>query len=120
MRGRAGKFFLLAKPTLLLLFAVGTLNGSHQATAQSAASSSGDQTIMSAQVRQKCLLLLREGLKSEEFWPAMHAAEALTIAGEAAEVREALAPRLPKETDDQHCCGLARELVRAGERFKAQ
>jgi sialidase-1 len=75
---------------------------------------------MSAELRQKCLAVLRAGLKSEEFWPAMHAAEALTIAGQTTEVRQALEPRLATETDDQRRCGLARELVRAGDTDKAQ
>lgn len=68
----------------------------------------------------QCLAILREALDSGEFWPAMHAAEALTLAGHGPEVIEALAPRLPEETDGQHRCGLARELVRAGDRSKAQ
>ncbi|HND55855.1 MAG TPA: HEAT repeat domain-containing protein, partial [Pirellulaceae bacterium] len=59
---------------------------------------------------------LREGLASGEFWPAMHAAEALTYAGLGTEVREALWPKLPNDADDQHRCGLAREIVRAGDR----
>ena len=33
----------------------------------------------------------RAALKSDEFWPAMHAAEALTLAGKTDEVRAALA-----------------------------
>lgn len=67
-------------------------------------------------LRQRCLRILREGLQSDEFWPAMHAAEALTLAGLGGEVRSALEPRLAGETDDQRRCGLARELVRAGDR----
>lgn len=65
-------------------------------------------------VREKCLAVLREGLVSDEFWPAMHAAEALTIAGETKEVLAALAKRKP--ADDQQRCGLAREAARAGDR----
>jgi sialidase-1 len=75
---------------------------------------------LSPELRDKALGVLREGLKSEEFWPAMHAAEALTIAGKGSEVRQALAPLLETERDDQHLCGLGRELTRAGDRFKAQ
>jgi sialidase-1 len=73
----------------------------------------------SEQVRQVCLEVLREGVRSDEFWPSIHAAEALTLAGHADEVRELLAPKLIAETDDQKKCGLARELVRAGDRSKA-
>jgi sialidase-1 len=46
----------------------------------------------------------------------MHAAEALTLAGEEAEVRAALLPRLKTETDHQRRCGLAREITRTGDR----
>ncbi len=67
-------------------------------------------------VQKRCLGILREGLKSGEFWPAMHAAEALTLAGHGDEMVAALRDRLPAETDDQRRCGLARELVRAGQR----
>lgn len=72
----------------------------------------------SPEVRERCLVVLREGLKSDEFWPAMHAAEALTLDGHPDEVRQALEPKLPAEEDDQRRCGLARELVRAGDRVK--
>ncbi|WP_337177465.1 exo-alpha-sialidase [Paludisphaera sp.] len=65
--------------------------------------------------RERCLSILREGLASAEFWPAMHAAEALSDEGAGEEVRRALAPRLATVTDAQHRCGIARELVRAGD-----
>ncbi|MCB1227201.1 MAG: HEAT repeat domain-containing protein [Verrucomicrobiales bacterium] len=70
--------------------------------------------------REVCLAVLRQGLRGEEFWPAMHAAEALTLAGCGSEVRRFLEPRLEGEKDDQHRCGLARELVRAGDRGRAE
>ena len=70
-------------------------------------------------VRQRCFAILLEGLRSDQFWPSMHAAEALTQAGRGARVLEALKGRLATETDDQHRCGLAREQVRAGERGPA-
>lgn len=66
--------------------------------------------------RQRCLTLLREGLSSDEFWPAMHAAEALSLAGQGSDVLDALRPRLETEPDHQRRCGLAREIVRAGDR----
>jgi len=72
------------------------------------------------QMEAKCLKVLRDGMKSEEFWPSIHAAEGLTLAGHGDEVIAALEPKLPKEKDDQKRCGLARELVRAGERKYAQ
>ena len=65
--------------------------------------------------RNRCLAILREGLRSDEFWPGMHAAEALTLAGYGREVGEAIGPKVTAEKDAQHACGLARELVRAGD-----
>jgi sialidase-1 len=73
------------------------------------------QTIpLEAALKDRCISILRAGLASDEFWPAMHAAEALSLAGERAEVLTALANR--KADDDQQACGLAREAVRAGDR----
>lgn len=65
-------------------------------------------------LRERAIAVLREGLKSSEFWPSMHAAEGLSTAGLGAEVVAALTPRLSTEPDEQRRCGLARELVRAG------
>ncbi|SIO41095.1 sialidase-1 [Singulisphaera sp. GP187] len=65
--------------------------------------------------RDRCLTVLKGALASDEFWPSMHASEALTQAGQGALVEAALTPKLPKETDDQKRCGLARELSRAGD-----
>jgi sialidase-1 len=67
-------------------------------------------------LRAKCLAVLRAGLRSNEFWPAMHAAEALTLAGQEKEVLAAVAKRTA--ADDQQACGLAREAVRAGDKSK--
>ncbi|NOX57119.1 MAG: sialidase [Planctomycetes bacterium] len=69
--------------------------------------------------RAKCLKVLREAFRADEFWPSMHAAEALTLAGYGDEVRTGIEPRLKTEKDARHRCGLARELVRAGDRAKA-
>ena len=63
-----------------------------------------------------CLVVLREGLRGTEFWPAMHAAEGLTLGGHGDEVINFLKPKLATETDDQRRCGLARELARAGDK----
>ncbi len=70
--------------------------------------------------RERCLEVLRGGLAAhgEAFWPAMHAAEALTLAGYGEEVKPVLTPLLAGEEDAQKRCGLARELARAGEREK--
>ena len=70
---------------------------------------------LSSETKSRCLTVLREALESDEFWPSMHAAEALTGAGHSDEVRAALKPLFATETDDQHRCGLAREMVRAGD-----
>ncbi|WP_165247954.1 exo-alpha-sialidase [Paludisphaera soli] len=76
---------------------------------------SADPLVLDDADRDRCLTILREGLASDDFWPSMHAAEALSGEGFGVEVREALAPRLPAETDGRRRCGLARELVRAGD-----
>ena len=73
-----------------------------------------------AQLISECKSILRGGLASEEFWPAMHAAEALTYAGAGSEVIAALTSRLPDEQDDQRRCGLVRELYRAGDHSHLQ
>lgn len=73
---------------------------------------------LTPEIEARCLETLRAGLVSQEFWPAMHAAEGLTLAGHGDEVVAALTPRLPAEADGQRRCGLARELVRAGDRTR--
>jgi sialidase-1 len=83
------------------------------ATAQLARSDDAWQ--MTPALRQQCLAVLRQGMRSGDFWPAIHAAEAMTLAGHPREVRQYLEPLLEAETDDQRRCGLARELVRAGD-----
>ena len=70
--------------------------------------------------RRECLTVLRSGLQSDEFWPAMHAAEGLSQAGLGSEVRSVLEPKLTVEIDAQRRCGLARELVRAGDLTKVK
>jgi sialidase-1 len=71
---------------------------------------------LSSELREKCLAVLREALEGEEFWPAMHAAEALTLAGKGKEIVPFLEARLKTDVDSQHRCGLAREIVRTGKR----
>ncbi len=68
--------------------------------------------------RAHCLKVLRVGLMSDEFWPSMQAVEGLTMGGYGGEVRVFFAARLETEKDNQHRCGLARELVRAGDEKK--
>ncbi|MFO0905591.1 MAG: exo-alpha-sialidase [Pirellulales bacterium] len=81
-----------------------------------AASAAPPATTLSTELRARCLDVLRGGLASDAFWPAMHAAEALSDEGLGAEVRDRLWPRLPAEPDAQRRCGLAREIVRSGDR----
>jgi sialidase-1 len=77
------------------------------------------QTItLDAELQSRCQEILRGGLKSEEFWPSMHAAEGLSKNGFAPEVVKHLEPKLEPEKDAQHRCGLARELIRAGDTSK--
>lgn len=75
---------------------------------------SEDRNPPAEEIHKRCLAVLRKGLLSEEFWPAMHAAEGLTYAGYGDEVIDRLTPLLETETDGQRRCGIARELVRAG------
>ena len=75
---------------------------------------------LDSETRERCLSVLRSGMRSSEFWPSIHAAEGLTLGGHGEEVIAYLSPKLPLETDDQQRCGLSRELVRAGDRDKAQ
>jgi len=71
-----------------------------------------------AATKMNCLEKLQSALGSDEFWPSMHAAEALTQAGRGQEVLNRLKGRLETETDLRQQCGLAREQVRAGDRTK--
>lgn len=73
-----------------------------------------------AQTHAKAVSILRKGLHGDEFWPAMHAAEGLTLGGYGEEVRTYLEPKLPRQADDQKRCGLAREMVRAGDAAKSE
>jgi sialidase-1 len=75
---------------------------------------------LDAATRDRCLVVLRAGLRGDDFWPSIHAAEGLTLGGYGQEVRKFLEPKLKIEEDDQRRCGIARELVRAGDRRKAQ
>ena len=71
---------------------------------------------LTPQTRELCLTVLRQALAGPEFWPAMHAAEALTIAGHGHEVVPLLEARFLTDNDPQHRCGLAREIARTGQR----
>lgn len=79
-----------------------------------------DKIVLPDQVRERCLNILRDGMHGEEFWPSIHAAEGLTLGGHGDEVIRFLTPKLDTEKDDQQRCGIARELVRAGDKSKAE
>ncbi len=104
---------------LLLLLLIGARTLPETAAAEQLHGQNDGTIVISKQIRERSLQVLRAALRSDEFWPSMHAAEALTLAGYGREVRAYLEPKLKTETDDQHRCGLARELVRAGDRSKA-
>ena len=66
----------------------------------------------------RCLSVLRRELRSNEFGPSIHAAEALTLIGQTGEVRTIMQSRLHAEEQDSRRCGFAREIVRAGDESK--
>ncbi len=80
----------------------------------------GGRYTLTPKVKAKCLNILRDGMRIDEFWPSIHAAEGLTLAGHGDEVRAFLEPKLKDETDDQKRCGISRELVRAGDWQKSR
>ncbi|MCH7687666.1 MAG: SPASM domain-containing protein [Planctomycetes bacterium] len=106
---------------MLLVVGMGSLlfNSTNRVTADEKAATQAPQVaqlVLHPKVKQRCLQILRDGMRSDEFWPSIHAAEGLTLAGYGGEVRKHLQPKLKTETDDQKRCGLARELVRAGDK----
>ena len=70
--------------------------------------------------RDRCVEILRGGIRDKEFWPSIHAAEGLTIAGHGDEVTAHLSGVSLEDLDDQQKCGVSRELVRAGDRSRAK
>jgi sialidase-1 len=68
----------------------------------------------------RCVAVLREGMRGDDFWPAIHAAEGLTLGGYGKEVIAFLKPKLGTNKDDQHRCGISREIIRAGDRSQAK
>ena len=81
---------------------------------------SAADVVIDEATKARCFQVLRQGVRSSEFWPSMHAAEGLTRAGRGSEVLALLSPRLPTVADDQQRCGIAREMVRAGAREKTE
>src|SRR5205823_1455641 len=76
---------------------------------------------LAPELKGRCLDVLRKVLnsqKADEFFPSIHAAEGLTMAGLGEEVRGLFGKPLQVERDDLKRGALARELVRAGDRSK--
>ena len=103
MAGRSGKKGLVGLLTTCLFFCM-------------LVESRSETWSLSEAQRNRARDVLLAGMRSGEFWPSMHAAEGLTLAGWNGHVLEELPERLQQEMDDQKRCGLARELVRAGDR----
>ncbi len=79
----------------------------------------GPAITLSPKVRADALAILRAALRlegEETFWVSMHAAEGLVLGGYGEEIVPVLEPKLSTEKDARRLCGLARELVRAGEK----
>lgn len=72
--------------------------------------------LLTGNIHNRCLAILKEGLHSDEFWPMIHASEALVDAQYAFEAIPVLKRHLAEERDLRYRAGLARALVRAGER----
>jgi sialidase-1 len=75
--------------------------------------------MLTPEQKKRCLEILRKGVhQTEEFWKSVHAAEGLTLAGHAGEVKAVFAERLKTEKDGNRRIGLARELYRAGDKAR--
>ena len=72
--------------------------------------------LLTANMHDKCMEVLREGLHSNEFWPSVIASEGLIRAGYGFEAMSVLEKKLEQETGDVYRTGLARALVRSGNR----
>lgn len=104
--------------TAIRIFSVVLFSAGLLLPAKVSAGVKGSGYRLSQETHSRCVRILRAGLKSDEFWPSIHAAEALTLAGLGDKVRSFLEPKLKSETDDQKRCGIARELVRAGDVYR--
>ena len=97
----AVRFLLLAT----LLFAAAFLAG-----CKSVAVPPGSY-LMTGNIHQRCLEILREGLHSDEYWPSVHAAESLIKAEYAFEATPVLQDRIRNERDKRRIAGYARALM---------
>lgn len=107
-RSLTGTYLFPASLIFVLFLAPGIVSQAHAGNA--------DILMLTPEEHERCLAILREGMKGPEFWPAIHAAEGLTLGGYGPEVVEFLAPKVQTEKDPRKRCGLSRELIRAGEK----
>lgn len=70
--------------------------------------------LLTGNVHQRCLDILRDGLQSDAFWPSIHAAEALIGINYGFEVKPLLLSRREEETDLRRIAGYARALITTG------
>lgn len=110
-------FFCVA--VMIYLLTSRTLADDKATSADEGAKPTAWQLKLNESQQQKCLAILRDGMRGDEFWPSIHAAEGLTRAGQGSEVIKFLSPKMKTEKDDQRRCGVARELVRAGDKSVA-
>ncbi len=67
--------------------------------------------LLTGNTHQQCLNVLREGVKGDEFWPSIHAAEALIKEDYAFEATPLLTTRMGAERDRRKIAGYARALA---------
>ncbi|MEM8485614.1 MAG: HEAT repeat domain-containing protein [Bacteroidota bacterium] len=67
--------------------------------------------LLTGNVHQQCLTILREGVQGDEFWPSIHAAEALIREDYAFEATPLIEARMGSERDRRRIAGYARALA---------
>ena len=72
--------------------------------------------LLRANVHDKCISTLREALHSDEFWPSVHGSEALIDAGYGFDAVPVLNEKLSTETQPVYQAGLAKALIRGGQK----
>jgi sialidase-1 len=92
-----------------------------QATLEKKESKPMANAALTPELKKRCLETLRAGIKqTAEFWPSIHAAEALMLSGHGDEVNTVFAQRLKTEKDGNRRIGLSREIYRAGDKSTAK
>lgn len=67
--------------------------------------------LLTGNVHQQCIEVLREGVQGDEFWPSIHAAEALIREDYGFEAIPVLRERMGREEDRRRIAGYARALA---------